>query len=285
MPILSIFPPLSLHLSLSNKEIKIKVYIRVNIPENSTVSHEMSGLNWKHFVYGGIASIFAEFGTFPVDLTKTGLQVQGQSIDVHFKEIKFRGMFHEGILVLYSGIAPALPRQASYGTIKIGVYQSLKRLFVERLDDEALLINMICGVVSGVISSTVANPTDAQGNLFQESMIGSFMDIYQQEGTRGMWRGVVPTAQRAAVIVGVELPIYDITKKHLTLSGIMGDTILTHFAGALASNPVDVVTTHVMNQRAIVGHVDLYKALDGILKMWKHEGFFALYKVFWPNWL
>ncbi|XP_037678194.1 brain mitochondrial carrier protein 1 isoform X2 [Choloepus didactylus] len=277
--------------------------------KSATVSHEMSGLNWKPFVYGGLASIVAEFGTFPVDLTKTRLQVQGQSIDVRFKEIKYRGMFHalfriyreEGILALYSGIAPALLRQASYGTIKIGIYQSLKRLFVERLEDETLLINMICGVVSGVISSAIANPTDvlkirmqAQGSLFRGSMIGSFIDIYQQEGTRGLWRGVVPTAQRAAIIVGVELPVYDITKKHLILSGLMGDTILTHFissftcglAGALASNPVDVVRTRMMNQRAIVGHVDLYKGtLDGILKMWNHEGFFALYKGFWPNWL
>lgn len=39
-------------------------------------------------------------------------------------------------------------------------------------------------------------------------------------------------------------------------------------AGALASNPVDVVRTRMMNQRAIVGHVDLYKGtLDGILKV------------------
>ncbi|XP_056665544.1 brain mitochondrial carrier protein 1 isoform X2 [Monodelphis domestica] len=213
----------------------------------------------------------------------------------------FRIYKEEGILALYSGIAPALLRQASYGTIKIGIYQSLKRLFVDRLEDETLLINMICGVVSGVISSTIANPTDvlkirmqAQGSLFQGGMIGSFIDIYQQEGTRGLWRGVVPTAQRAAIVVGVELPVYDITKKHLILSGLLGDTIFTHFvssfscglAGALASNPVDVVRTRMMNQRAIVGNVELYKGtLDGLLKTWKTEGFFALYKGFWPNWL
>lgn len=28
----------------------------------------------------------------------------------------------------------------------------------------------------------------AQGSLFQGGMIGSFIDIYQQEGTRGLWR-------------------------------------------------------------------------------------------------
>ncbi|KAM9600527.1 brain mitochondrial carrier protein 1 isoform 1-T1 [Morphnus guianensis] len=296
----------------------------------------MSALNWKPFVYGGLASIVAEFGeaaggregrkkgrsgaggaltaalpagTFPVDLTKTRLQVQGQSADARFREVRYRGMFHalfricreEGGRALYSGIAPALLRQASYGTIKIGIYQSLKRLFVDRMEDETLLINVICGVVSGVISSAIANPTDvlkirmqAQGSLFQGGMIGSFIDIYQQEGTRGLWRGVVPTAQRAAIVVGVELPVYDITKKHLILSGLMGDTIFAHFvssftcglAGAIASNPVDVVRTRMMNQRAIVGSTELYKGtLDGLVKTWKSEGFFALYKGFWPNWL
>lgn len=181
------------------------------------------------------------------------------------------------------------------------LFRSLGSDFLFLIADETLLINVICGVVSGVISSALANPTDvlkirmqAQGNLFQGGMIGSFIDIYQQEGTRGLWRGVVPTAQRAAIVVGVELPVYDITKKHLILSGLMDDTIFTHFvssftcglAGAIASNPVDVVRTRMMNQRAIVGSVELYKGtLDGLVKTWKSEGFFALYKGFWPNWL
>lgn len=47
-------------------------------------------------------------------------------------------------------------------------------------------------------------------------------------GVRAL-QGVVPTAQRAAIVVGVELPVYDITKKHLILSGLMGDTIFAHF--------------------------------------------------------
>ena len=56
-------------------------------------------------------------------------------------------------------------------------------------------------------------------------------------------QGVSLTAQRAAIVVGVELPVYDLTKKHLILSDLMGDTVYTHFlsgftcglAGALDS--------------------------------------------------
>ncbi|KAG5210532.1 hypothetical protein MJG53_006621 [Ovis ammon polii x Ovis aries] len=61
---------------------------------------------------------------------------------------------------------------------------------------------------------------------------------------------------RAAIVGVVELLVYDLTKKHLILSGLMGDTVYTHFlsgftcglAGALASNPVNVVRTCTMNQ-------------------------------------
>ncbi|XP_007666838.1 kidney mitochondrial carrier protein 1 [Ornithorhynchus anatinus] len=270
----------------------------------------MSALSWKPFVYGGVASITAECGTFPIDLTKTRLQVQGQVNDANFKEIRYRGMMHalvricreEGLKALYSGIAPAMLRQASYGTIKIGTYQSLKRLFVERPEDETLMINVICGILSGVISSSIANPTDvlkirmqAERNVTRGGMIGSFLSIYRQEGTRGLWKGVSLTAQRAAIVVGVELPVYDITKKHLILSGLMGDTVYTHFlssftcglAGAIASNPVDVVRTRLMNQKTLRGGTrsGYLGTLDCLLQMWKNEGFWALYKGFWPNWL
>lgn len=56
-------------------------------------------------------------------------------------------------------------------------------------------------------------------------------------------------------------------------------------AGALASNPVDVVRTRMMNQRVLSGGPIYKGTLDGVMQTWRNEGFFALYKGFWPNWL
>ena len=39
-----------------------------------------------------------------------------------------------------------------------------------------------------------------------------------KEGVAGMWRGVCPTAQRSAIVAGVQLPVYDFTRKHLSRS-------------------------------------------------------------------
>lgn len=59
----------------------------------------------------GESSTIVFAGTFPIDLTKTRLQVQGQTFNAHYTEIRYKGMFHallrivreEGCLALYSG--------------------------------------------------------------------------------------------------------------------------------------------------------------------------------------
>ncbi|XP_071838207.1 kidney mitochondrial carrier protein 1-like [Apostichopus japonicus] len=255
-------------------------------------------------------------GTFPLDLTKTRLQVQGQQFEANFKSVKYRGMLHamrviateEGFGALYFGIRPALLRQASYGTLKIGCYHMFKRLTVENPEDETLLVNVICGVSAGILSSAVCTPTDvlkvrmqAQGAGFSSSgMFHSFAIIFQEEGPRGLWRGVVPTAQRAAIVAGVELPVYDFTKKQLIQRKILSDNIYTHLAasfmagltGAIASNPVDVIRTRLMNQKNFrrsideipeVMHFKYKNSFDCLVKTIQYEGPMALYKGFIPT--
>ncbi|PNF42183.1 Mitochondrial uncoupling protein Bmcp [Cryptotermes secundus] len=202
----------------------------------------MGDRDWQPFVYGGLASVTAEFGTFPIDTTKTRLQIQGQKIDSKHAQLKYRGMTdallqisrQEGVRALYSGIGPAVLRQATYGTIKFGTYYSLKRLVSHGSGEEDVRVNVCCAVVAGIVSSAIANPTDVLkvrmqvlGNQGQRGILGCFQDVYHQEGVAGLWRGVGPTAQRAAVIAAVELPVYDFCKHHLMSS--LGNHISNHF--------------------------------------------------------
>lgn len=88
----------------------------------------MGDRDWRPFIYGGIASCVAEFGelikllkkrgpqflligTFPIDTTKTRLQIQGQKLDKKHAKLKYSGMIdcffktanQEGFASLYSG--------------------------------------------------------------------------------------------------------------------------------------------------------------------------------------
>lgn len=75
------------------------------------------------------------------------------------------------------------------------------------------------------MSSAIATPTDVIKVRMQAKttrgcggFVSAARDIYRLEGVRGLWRGVVPTAQRAALVAGVQLPVYDLTKERLCAS-------------------------------------------------------------------
>ncbi|XP_075161426.1 uncoupling protein Bmcp mitochondrial isoform X1 [Haematobia irritans] len=276
------------------------------------------------FIYGGIASITAEFGTFPIDTTKTRLQIQGQKIDKTFTQLRYRGMTdafvkisqEEGLKALYSGIWPAVLRQATYGTIKFGTYYTLKSIASENgllidpdTGTERVWGNILCAAASGAVSSAIANPTDVLKVRMQvhgkgsqhQSLWSCFHEIYKYEGVRGLWRGVGPTAQRAVVIASVELPVYDFCK--LQLMAYFGDHVANHFVSsfiaslgsAVASTPIDVIRTRLMNQRhitianGIVTAASTQKiytgSLDCAVQTVRNEGLLALYKGFIPTWV
>ena len=136
----------------------------------------------------------------------------------------------EGTRALYSGLAPALLRQAVYGTIKYGLYYTIKDLTASG-GEESPLKNVSIAVIAGSVSAAIATPTDVLKVRLQSrsapvvspkktirvSLYNCFNDIYRREGAAGLWRGAVPTASRAALVAGVQLPVYDMCK-HFMLS-------------------------------------------------------------------
>ncbi|KPJ13301.1 Kidney mitochondrial carrier protein 1 [Papilio machaon] len=273
----------------------------------------MGDRDWRPFIYGGLASIVAEFGTFPIDTTKTRLQIQGQKIDPRHVELRYTGMVdcfvktsrQEGIKALYCGIWPAVLRQATYGTIKFGTYYSLKKALGARRADggaaEHLPTDTLCAALAGGLSSAIANPTDVLKVRMQvgdekRNLVRCFVSIHRAEGVAGLWRGVGPTSQRAALIAAVELPVYDACKRRLQPA--LGDAPLNHLASSLlaslgsavASTPLDVVRTRLMNQRNVKDSRGpaqrIYRGtIDCFVQTVRNEGFLALYKGFVPTWL
>ncbi|CAF0979042.1 unnamed protein product [Rotaria magnacalcarata] len=277
--------------------------------------------DWRPFLFGGLASSVAELATFPIDLTKTRLQIQGQIFDNHTQQLqyaqkKYTNMFQaiyrigheEGVRTLYSGVSAALLRQATYGTIKIGIYQKMKRLFADDIRQEKLYINVLNGMFSGALANAIANPTDLLKIRMQanhpsvqgKGLFTAMASIAKKEGVRGLWSGVLPTVQRAAIVSGIELAVYDCAKQQLICQLNSSDTIGTHFlasfiagfAGAFTSTPIDVVRTRLMNQENSSSRVNStaasmpYKGImDCFVKTTRNEGFSALYKGFFPSWL
>eukprot|EP00095_Tigriopus_kingsejongensis_P009378 snap_masked-scaffold732_size105256-processed-gene-0.13 protein:Tk09378 transcript:snap_masked-scaffold732_size105256-processed-gene-0.13-mRNA-1 annotation:"hypothetical protein DAPPUDRAFT_316658" len=254
------------------------------------------------FVFGGVASCMAEVITYPIDTAKTRLQLQGQTLDRRYLQRAYRGTFHcwwrivqeEGPARLYHGLAPALLRQAVYGTTKFGLYYSIKDWIP---GEGSNMKNVVCAVIAGGVSSAIANPTDvlkvrmqSQINLVHGSSLREgFTDIYVKEGLRGLWRGGIPTAQRAAVVAGVQLPVYDFAKSFFLRKGLLQNDSSNHLissfcaglAACLVSSPIDVIRTRLMTQRCFEARIYQSSVHCAVLTV-RNEGMAALYKGFVP---
>ncbi|CAA0202351.1 unnamed protein product [Arabidopsis thaliana] len=259
-----------------------------------------------------LSAMVAESVTFPIDLTKTRMQLHGSGSASGAHRIGAFGVVSEiarkeGVIGLYKGLSPAIIRHLFYTPIRIIAYENLKGLIVrsETNNSESLPLatKALVGGFSGVIAQVVASPADlvkvrmqADGRLVSQGLkprysgpIEAFTKILQSEGVKGLWKGVLPNIQRAFLVNMGELACYDHAKHFVIDKKIAEDNIFAHTLASIMSGlastslscPADVVKTRMMNQ----GENAVYRnSYDCLVKTVKFEGIRALWKGFFPTW-
>eukprot|EP00397_Hematodinium_sp_SG-2012_P050034 GEMP01057966.1.p2 GENE.GEMP01057966.1~~GEMP01057966.1.p2 ORF type:complete len:162 (+),score=37.55 GEMP01057966.1:578-1063(+) len=124
------------------------------------------------------------------------------------------------------------------------------------------------------------------------NVVDALRRTINEEGASTLYRGVGPTITRACIVTTFQLGTYDQAKELLLRVGIK-DGVTCHFSASLlagffasvASNPVDVIKTRIMNQPTpSPGNPLMYPGqIDCVRKTVQSEGFMALYKGFIPT--
>ncbi|KAF7808378.1 mitochondrial uncoupling protein 5-like [Senna tora] len=212
----------------------------------------------------------------------------------------------EGVAALFFGVSVTVLRQTLYSTTRMGLCDVLKQKWTDPEQGNISLSRKIAaGLIAGGIGATVGNPADmamvrmqADGRLpaAQQRNYNSVFDVItrmtKQEGVASLWRGSALTVNRAMIVTASQLATYDQFKEMILEKGLVKDGLGTHvtvscaagFVAVVASNPVDVIKTRVMNMKVEAGTAPPYNgALDCPLKTVKAEGPMALYKGFIPT--
>ncbi|KAK4765588.1 hypothetical protein SAY86_026678 [Trapa natans] len=135
----------------------------------------------------------------------------------------------------------------------------------------------------------------ADGRLLSQGLqprytgpLDAFRKIVHLEGIGGMWKGVLPNAQRAFLVNMGELACYDQAKRFIIGGQISEDNIYAHTLASIMSGlsatalscPADVVKTRMMNQ----SNTMYSSSYDCLMKTVRIEGLRALWKGFLPTW-
>ncbi|XP_046660211.1 mitochondrial uncoupling protein 4 isoform X2 [Homalodisca vitripennis] len=293
---------------------------------HNTLEHKAPQYNyadsfWCTYLVSVVAASIAEMLTYPLDLTKTRLQIQGELAagTNGVSHAPYRGMLktalgivqEEGVPKLWQGVTPAIYRHVVYSGIRIVAYEKMRDNVLKKDSTGAFPIwkSAIAGVTSGALAQFIASPTDLVKVQIQmegkrrlmgkaprvHGTVHAFQKIVSEGGLRGLWKGSIPNMQRAALVNLGDLTTYDTAKQFILSHTSLPDSHLVHIlssacAGLVAATmgtPADVVKTRIMNQPTDAqGRGVLYKSsIDCLMKTVHNEGAFALYKGFLPVWI
>jgi hypothetical protein len=205
----------------------------------------------------------------------------------------------EGVLGLWKGVNAAWLREASYTSLRLGLYEPIKVVFGAADPETATFMKkFLAGSAAGAIGSIAGNPFDvlktkmmASKGKQVPSMVKTAKDLYANQGVGGFYRGIDSNIVRAMVLNGTKMGVYDQSKGYVVAAtGLAKTSLTTQFLSAVTAgffmtctvSPFDMIRTRLMNQPS---DAKIYNnALDCMIKIAKNEGPLTFWRGFMPIW-
>jgi solute carrier family 25 protein 14/30 len=194
----------------------------------------------------------------PFDGAKIRLQNQLNSEYQGFVGSLHKIFREEGYRGLCKGLEPSMWREISYSSIRIGIYEPIRRFLShnkENPSETSPPIKLFSALLAGAIGSSLANPLDLIKTRFQAVLPGevspyrstfhAIRTIFHQESFGGLYRGWVVTCTRASVLNSAQVGSYDSIKHNVLVKYFhMKEGFLLHFCAAMSAG---VITTTAAN--------------------------------------
>ncbi|KAG0048911.1 hypothetical protein BGZ83_006205 [Gryganskiella cystojenkinii] len=185
---------------------------------------------------GAFARTVAATVISPLELFRT--RMQSVHTDTKGNAGLFRGVSQsivtmvrsEGVLSLWRGLAPTLWRDVPFSAIYWMGYENIKKRLVDWDSQQhtrslnEFEVAFLSGALSGMFAATLTTPFDVaktrrQVDLLQPvhtKMFSLMRAIVQEEGYRGLWRGLTARVAKVAPSCAIMISSYEIGKKALS---------------------------------------------------------------------
>lgn len=206
----------------------------------------------------------------------------------------------EGLHGAYRGYSAAMLREATYSSLRFGLYEPIKACLGAEGHNSPLWIKILAGLSAGALGGGLMSPTDLLKVRMQSdrgpprSMQHHVMHLLAEppRGLRNLYHGVSTTVTRAAMFGATKMATYDQTKTLLRSRlgwkeegygryGIQCTaSIVTGLATTLTASPITNARTHIMaappGRFRSIGH-----CCQDIVRL---QGLGGLYRGFGAQW-
>ncbi|CBI21022.3 unnamed protein product, partial [Vitis vinifera] len=177
-------------------------------------------------VAGACAGVSSTLVTYPLELLKTRLTIQG---DVYnglldaFVKILQEG----GPAELYRGLTPSLIGVVPYAATNYFAYDTLRKTYRKILKQEKIgnIETLLIGSLAGAISSSATFPLEVarkhmqvgalSGRQVYKNVLHALSSILEQEGIPGLYKGLGPSCLKLVPAAGISFMCYEACKRIL----------------------------------------------------------------------
>jgi len=218
---------------------------------------------WKAGLAGAVAGACEVIGTMPLDVVKTRMQIN-PGLYKHPIDAAVKIFRAGGVPALYYGMPAFLMQTAGKASIRFCAYEQIRLVLNMTVGEKTVkqhevFYNMIAGLGAGTAEACFwTTPTERLKVLRQTevgaanprytSMYTSVRIILREQGIRGLYVGLVPTAIRQSSSVGFRFMWYDSVKALIGKIPHINKDLTNLLSGGTvgglsvaANNPVDVI--------------------------------------------
>ena len=172
---------------------------------------------------GGAAVITVSF-IHPIDVVKTRLQIAGEAGRQTKQYNGVSGVIKtvladEGAAAFYKGIGAAWMREASYTSLRLGLYEPCKSITGADKAGAGFVSKFVAGAMAGAIGSLVGNPFDVLKTRMmafegtENRGVGHFArEVHSNQGFGGFYKGIQANVMRAMMLNATSMACYDTCK-------------------------------------------------------------------------
>ncbi|KAI0218393.1 Calcium-binding mitochondrial carrier protein SCaMC-1-A [Lamellibrachia satsuma] len=203
--------------------LKFMVYEQIKRLMKADPSQELGIM--QRFAAGSLAGVCAQSAIYPMEVLKTRLVLRKTGQYSGISDCARKVYAADGIKSFYRGYLPNILGIIPYAGIDLAIYETLKGVYTERHpknEDPGVLVQLACGTVSSTCGQLASYPLALVRTKLQakvegaaNTMVGMFRTIIENEGPRGLYRGITPNFIKVAPAVSISYVVYEHVRKLL----------------------------------------------------------------------
>ncbi|GMI92856.1 EMBRYO DEFECTIVE 104, suppressor of high stearate content 1, SODIUM HYPERSENSITIVE 1 [Hibiscus trionum] len=177
-------------------------------------------------VAGACAGVSSTLVTYPLELVKTRITIEKNMYD-GILDAFLKILQKEGPAELYRGLAPSLIGVIPYAATNYFAYDTLRKVYRKISKEEKIgnIKTLLIGSLAGAISSSATFPLEVarkqmqvgalHGRQVYKNVVHALASILEQEGIRGLYKGLGPSCMKLVPAAGISFMCYEACKRIL----------------------------------------------------------------------